>query len=272
MKKEKLLIIGASSYLGVRLFFDLKKHFKVVGTFSSNRLSEDFIHLDITDKQRVENVIGAASPDIIIHVANNSSAKWCDANPDKAILLKQTAMAYIVRAANTCSVRVIYISMMGAIDQTNHYGKTKHESEKIIKRTKAGYLVFRPSLILGFNPNTTNGRPFNRLFKNLDGGVDAVYDASWKFQPTYVGHISEVIRACIEKNVWNRVITIAVPEMKSRFDTTKDILSLLGITVAPVDNQDTTLTTFKDHLTDLKKYKLPIYTYSQMIQYIHIHK
>lgn len=264
----KILILGASSYVGARLYFDLKSKFNIIGTYSTHQLSKEFSHLDITNKTKVKNVIGEIKPDVIIHVANNASAKWCDANPDKAVLLNQTATQYIVEAANEVNSKLIYISTMGAIQPSNLYGGTKQKSEEIIKTTRNGYLILRPSLILGYSPNTTNDRPFNRLLKNLDEGVPAVYDTSWKFQPTYIRHISEVIESCINKEVLSRSIVIGVPEMKSRYDTAKDILTPFGIKVTPIDTKDLTFEIFEDDLSELNELDLPKYTYEEMIKEI----
>lgn len=264
----KILIIGASSYLGARLYFDLKSKFEVKGTYSSHQLSKDLTQLDITNKADVERIILEFKPELIIHVANNASAKWCEANPEKAVLLNQTATQYLVNYANIVGSKIIYISTMGAIKPTNLYGKTKLKSEEIIKTTKNGYLILRPSLILGYSPNTFNDRPFNRLLKNLDENIPAVYDTSWKFQPTYISHISDVIKSCLNQNIINRSIVIAVPEMKSRFETARDILTPFGVQVTPIDEKDSTFEIFEDDLSELNELKLPKCTYEEMIKKI----
>lgn len=261
----KILLIGASSYLGARLYFDLKSKFEVKGTYSSHQLSKDFIHLDITNKEEVEKIITEFKSEVIVHVANNANAKWCEANPEKAVLLNQTATQYLVNSANIIGSKIIYISTMGAINPSNLYGKTKLASETIIKSVKNGYLILRPSLILGYSPNTSNDRPFNRLLKNLDEKTPAIYDTSWKFQPTYIGHISDVIESCINKNIINQSIIIAVPEMKSRFETAYDILTPFGVKVTSIDEKDSTFEIFEDDLSGLTELKLPKYTYNKMI-------
>lgn len=263
--KTKILVIGASSYVGARIYFDLKSKFDVVGTYSSSQLSKNLSHLDITSNEEVQKVIGDYKPTVIIHVANNASAKWCEANPEKAVLLNQTASQFIVDSANKVGAMLIYISTMGAIKPSNLYGRTKLKSEEIVKTTKNGYMILRPSLILGYSPNTTNDRPFNRLLKNLDEGTPAVYDTSWTFQPTYIKHVSEVIEACINKQILNRSIVIAVPEMKSRYDTAKDILTPFGIKVTPIDAKDSTFEIFEDDLSELNELDLPKYSYQEMI-------
>lgn len=151
------------------------------------------------------------------------------------------------------NAKLVYISTMGAIKPSNLYGKTKLKSEEIVKTVKNGYLILRPSLVLGYSPNITNDRPFNRILKNLDEDVPAIYDTSWKFQPTYIRHISEVIESCINKKIINRSIVIAVPEMKSRYDTAKDILIPFGIKVASIDAKDSTFEIFEDDLSELNE-------------------
>jgi dTDP-4-dehydrorhamnose reductase len=71
----KLLITGASSYVGARVYFDLSKIFEVVGTYHSSKLSEAFIKLDVTNKEDVGKVLEREKPDIIIHLAANASSK-----------------------------------------------------------------------------------------------------------------------------------------------------------------------------------------------------
>jgi len=225
------------------------------------------LYLDITQEAEVSKLIGEQRPEIIIHVANNADARWCEANPEKAIKLNQKATEYIVSATNSINAKLIYISSFEAIRPMNVYANTKKESEKIIAKTKEGYLILRPSVILWFSPNTTNDRPFSRLLKNLDQGTPAVYDTSRKFQPSYLGHICEVIDVSIQKKLWNEIILVAVEDLKSRYDTAKDILAPFGITVEVADKHDT-LPVVKEDLSKLKKLNLPAYSYDRMIQKI----
>lgn len=263
----KILITGASSYVGSRLFLDTSSSHETVGTYSQHQLSPKFLHLDITDKDEVGTLIAIQKPDVILHVASNPHPEWCETHPEEAKQLNLSGTKNIVDAANANNAKVIYISSFAAINPINVYAHTKKDSETIVKTTKAGYLNLRPSFILGFSPNTTNDRSFNRLLKNLDQGTPAIYDTSWKFQPTYLGHIRDVILACMEKSIWNHTIHITVPEHTTRFDSAKDILSPFGVTVSPVDNHDTT-PFIKNPLSELTTLNLPQCTYHDMIHKI----
>lgn len=263
----KILITGASSYVGARLFFDLSKIHETIGTYTQHQISQKFIHLDITDPNEVDAVISTHTPDIILHVAANPNPRWCEANPQEAQLLNIEGTRHIVQAANSHNAKVIDISSFAAICPINVYGRSKYESEQLTKTVTNGYTILRPSFVLGYSPNTVNDRSFNRLFKNLDEKTPAVYDTSWKFQPTYLGHLSKVILACVDRKIWNETIHVTVPEIKSRFDTARDILTPFGIDVQPVNDHDTT-PLVKNTLEELKKFNLPQYTYNEMIKEI----
>jgi dTDP-4-dehydrorhamnose reductase len=260
----KILLTGASSYVGARLYFELIKKFELIGTYFGNKLSKDFIRLDTTNREEIKSIIQDYKPEIIIHAAANANARWCEANPDLAISLNQKSTEYVVDSANRINARIILISSFSAKETVNVYGITKSESEKVVKENKAGFIILRPSLILGFSPNTVNDRPFNRLLKNIDKKTEAIYDISWKFQPSYLGHVSRIIEEVIKRNILNEIIPIAVPELKTRYDIARDILKAFNIKVLPVNKNDNT-PIITDNLNILKKYKLPEYSYKEMI-------
>ena len=261
----KILITGASSYVGARIYTDLKKKFGVIGTYCNNQLFPELEYLDIRDKIAVEKFVQKNKPDIIIHVAANASGSWCEKNPEQALAINKEGTKNIADAANNINAKIIFISSFAVMDSQSLYGQTKIEGEKYIKNTRAGYIILRPSLIVGFSPNTTNDRPFNRFLKNITEKTPAIYDTSWKFQPTWLRHVSEIIKLVIERGIINEVIPISVPEIKTRFDIANDVLPEFNIKVIPEDKKDLT-PNFSDDLKKLKELQLPFYSYNQMIQ------
>lgn len=260
----KILITGASSYVGARLFLDLSKVHDVIGTYKGSKLSDKFIPLDITDAADAKRVIDKQQPDIILHAAASADARWCEANPEEAVKLNQESTRNIVEIANKAGSKIIFISSYAAINPINVYGRTKHESESHVKHAKNGYIILRPSLIIGFSPNAVNDRPFNRILKNLDQKTEAIYDTSWKFQPSYLGHISEVIIDVLSRKIINETIPIAVSDLKTRYDIAIDILKPFNIDVVSVDKQDNTPVVVED-LKKLDKLNLPKYSYEEII-------
>lgn len=264
----KILITAASSYLGARIYFDLKKKFDVVGTYNTNKLSEKFIQMDVTNREEVFRIIKLNKPDLIVHAAANPDSKWCEENPKLSEEINVGGTKNVVDAANSVGAKVVYISTLAALDKSFVYGKTKFLAEEAAKKTKAGFIILRPSVIIGISLNSTNSRPFfNKILKNLDEKTPVAYDTSWKFRPTWIGQISEVIENIIEKKIKNEIITITVSEPKSRFDVARDILSEFGVFAEPKNDNDKVPLKELDQIK-LKEFGLPIYSYSEIIEKI----
>lgn len=260
----KILITGASSYVGASIYSRLKDKYSVAGTYYSHRLFPELERLDITNKKDVMNFVLAKKPDMIIHVAANASGGWCEKNPEQAIEINQLGTKHIADSANAVNSRVILISSFAVANTDSLYGRTKIASEQYVKEVKAGYIIMRPSLIVGFSPNTTNDRPFNRFLKNIIDGVPAVYDTSWKFQPSWLRHIDEVIEQILERGIINETIPVSVPELKTRYDIAKDILPKFNVPVTSEDKHDRT-PAFSEKLNKLEELRLPQYSYDEMI-------
>lgn len=90
---------------------------------------------------------------------------------------------------------------------------------------------------------------------------------SWKFQVTYVGHISEVILVCLDRAIWNQLIPVTVKGLKTRYETARDILTPFGVEVSAVDKHDT-LPVLEDDLHILHELSLPQYAYEQIVDRI----
>ncbi len=260
----KILITGASSYVGASIYSTLKEKYSVIGTYNSHKLFPELEILDITDKRKPLKKVSTKKPDVIIHVAANASGGWCEKNPELAVAINQQGTRHIVDSANAIESKVIFISSFAIADTDSLYGRTKIAGEQYVKEVEAGYVILRPSLIVGLSPNTTNDRPFNRLLRNITEGTPAVYDTSWRFQPTWLRHLDEVIEEILEREIINETIPVSVPELKTRYEIANDLLPKFGIKATPENKHDST-PTFSEKLNKLKELKLPQYSYSQMI-------
>lgn len=264
----KLLLIGASSYVGARIFFDLKNSHDVVGTYCHNPLSHSFIKLDITDKKDVSEVFHAIKPEAIIHVANYPSPRSAINNEENFTKLNDTGTTNVVESANEIGAKIVFISSQAANVATDIYGKLKAKSETLVTTTSAGYLILRPSLILGMSPNITNPRPFNRILKCLDDRTTVgAFDTSWKLQPTYIGHLSYIIEKTITDNTWNKSIPVFIDTLVTQYTIARDILDPFGVHVTQ-DDQHISIPPSNDDLSILNAFNFSPHTYSEMIDVI----
>ncbi len=173
----------------------------------------------------------------------------------------------LVKGANKIGAKFIFISSAVVFDKLDMYGQSKVFGEKWSSQVQAGFLIIRPHLIIGYSPNTVNDRTFNRFLKNLREKVPVVYDTSWKFQPTYIGHLSEVIKKYIEGKITANLVSVAFDVFKSKYELASDVLKPFGIKVIGVDQQTRRMQTGMN-LTEFKKLNLPIRTYGEMIKKI----
>lgn len=265
------MITGASGYVGARLYYDLSKaKFNVIGTYSTNRLSDQFEQLDITDRDKVKDLIRVNKPEVIIHSAALASSKACDDKPDKAIAINELGTHNIVEAANYFNIPVIYVSATVAEQKHSMYEQTKFKGEELVKGVDAGHVTLRPSVIFGMSPNTETKKPFNQMLGNIEGKAspqELAYDNSWFFQPTWIGHISEIIISLRDRRITNsdKEIPVVVPEMKSKFEIANDILPKFGKNPT-ISNEKSWRERIRYDLNGLIRLELPTYTYSE-IQY-----
>lgn len=264
----KIILIGASSYVGARIYFDLRDKYKIIGTYNNNPLSDSFTKLNITNEEEVSRVFNEIKPDIIIHVANYPSFRYAVNNENNFIKLNDNGTTYVVENANEIEAKIIFISSQAANNPNDIYGKLKVKSEALVATTKAGYLILRPTMIVGFSPNTINPRSFNRILKCLDDRTTiGEFDTSWKLQPTYIGHLSQVIEKTININSWNKVIPVFIDKLVTQYQIAQDILNKFDIKVGQVD-QHINIPPSKDDLKEFNSFDLFPHTYKEMIALI----
>lgn len=205
---------------------------------------------------------------MIIHVANYPSPSNAKDNEENFTKLNKQSTKFLVDSANKNNSKLVFISSQASINPTNIYGKLKLESEEEIKTVKAGYLILRPSLIVGYSPNTTNKRTFNKILGVLDeSDLADKFDTSWILQPTYLGHLSQVIDKFIESNKWNIVQSVYINEQTTQYQMASDILKEFGKKAESIDFK-LNIPLSKENLTEFKKLNLKPKTYKEMIEVI----
>lgn len=263
----KLLLIGANSYLGARLYFDLKHTFNTIGTYHTTSLSNNFLKLDITNEEEIKKIFQEHKPDIVLHTANFASSRNAINNENSFEEVNLKATEFIVNSANEYNAKVIFISSFAALNTSDVYGEFKLKSENIVKRTKKNYLIIRPSLIVGFSPNTVNDRPFNRILRCIDSNQKAEFDTSWEFKPTYIGHVSQIIEQAVSKNIWNQTIHVIIDETVTQYQLATDILKAFNISVSPIDKK-MKMPEQKVDLSNMNQFSLLPNTYHSLIETI----
>jgi UDP-N-acetylglucosamine 4,6-dehydratase len=151
MKKETVLVTGATGFLGKHLVRHLlKSGYDVVGTGFSERGIKRFEREAIGDVKiycldigsgytNIKNILENHDVDFIVHAAALKHVGICEDNPSRAATVNIFGSMNVVRAAKECNIKnVIALSTDKSIDPSCTYGMTKKIMEEIFKENNFG--------------------------------------------------------------------------------------------------------------------------------------
>lgn len=260
---HKILVIGASSYVGARLYVDLKNAgLAILGTHNQTELFSENVRLDITDRAQVDVLFSNFRPNIVVLVAAFSNQASVDHNPSKAEEVNIRGCEYVSIAAKSWGAPLVYISTEAVFHQTG-YGELKRRAEEIVKENSISYLILRLGMCFGGSPNKVNDRPHNRLIRALEKREPISFDSSLKFYPTYLPHLSAVLIELIKYEHWKDTIAVICSEPTNRYEIAKLVLQNIQVNEVKTENVPP-LPPLSD--MDLKRLGLPTLHTSKMLQ------
>ena len=159
-----ILITGGAGFLGGSLASILSLQIKTIITYSTSPVNQNghfiLLHLDITDKKKVEDLFCRYRPDVIIHTAAIANAAICENNKQYACSVNVCGVENIAIAAEKVNARLIYISTDNVFsgnkkfyaeedgaEPSCFYGRTKLDGENIVISVCSDYCIARISLV-----------------------------------------------------------------------------------------------------------------------------
>jgi len=211
----KMLITGASGFVGGHLVTQAQKKYQVHALFNKNRIHINNVYARLFDLSRVDQIEGLLneiSPDVIIHTAAIANPDRCEADPDSATMVNVKATEQLARWAEKNGVRFIFTSTDMVFDgkrgnykesdQPNpisFYSNTKVAAEKIITENNSNYVIARVALVYGIGI-TRHSSFFETMLAKLKKGdsITLFYD---QFRsPILVDNLAEGLLEMIENN------------------------------------------------------------------------
>lgn len=140
-KLRSIGIIGASGFLGGKLYSDLRLNANVVGTYNSNS-KPGLVKLDIALEEEVKAFFEKYKFDILLIPGGITYPDVCENNKEEANRANVIGIKNIMKY---CNCKIIYFSTdyvfdgkigkyseYDALNPVNYYGYTKVEAEKVI--------------------------------------------------------------------------------------------------------------------------------------------
>jgi dTDP-4-dehydrorhamnose reductase len=158
LQRALILLVGASGFLGSRLFAELSKQRRVIGTYYS-KPDRDLVFLDTSDRKQVAALLRDLRPDILIDCGGMTRPDACECQPTRAY---QVNVEGVANVAEFCGCKAIYFSTDYVFDgekgqyaenddpnPINQYGWTKREAERIALGARPDNVVVRIAGLYG---------------------------------------------------------------------------------------------------------------------------
>lgn len=209
-KKPKLLLTGASGFLGSVLLDSLAGKYEVVGCAHSQGGAQ--FHLcDLTDATAVKSLMREVQPDVVVHTAALTNVDVCEKEANQAFRLNVEATRYLSSFAMELAApaKFVYISTDQVYDgqgphvesdiaPNNVYALTKLWGEECVRQIPNS-VVLRTNFF-GFSSRGPAG-----LIKAV---IDAAHSSRGMtlftdvlFSPLFIGHLSNIIVDVLDQDI-----------------------------------------------------------------------
>ncbi len=163
MRTKKVLITGCGGMLGSAIYpYFLLRYKHVVAT--DKVADEDWLtELDVRDYDSLSYMFRDFRPDIVLHLAAETSLEYCETHKDTAVDTNASATETIGRLCNEYGATHVYISTAGVFNGTKTefyteedrpdpimvYGQTKYDGEIHALKTCPRTFVVRAGWMMG---------------------------------------------------------------------------------------------------------------------------
>lgn len=229
---RKVLIIGASGFLGWNLARALRGSCRVTGTFNRNPVEIAGCRmemLDLASKDGAASLMRGLSPDAVLNAAAVIDVDFCERERERAAAVNADGARTVAGLAAELGARMIYFStdmvfdgregMYGEEDPphpVNWYGETKLAGERWTNDRCPGAVIARLALMYG-GGGPAHGSFLQWMLRRLGGGegVDLFTD---QFRtPTFVGDVCLAVSRMIERPGIAGLYHLAGPERMNRY-------------------------------------------------------
>lgn len=209
-------------------------------------------HLDVRDRDEVRAVARRERPDLVVHLAAETSLELSDEVPDHAWLTNTVATRYVALEARRMRIPMVYISTAGVFDgekegayteydqpnPLNMYGRSKYEGELAVRELVDEHYVIRAGWMVGGGA-AKDHKFVARILAQLRSGATTIHAVTDKAgTPTYAPDFARCLLPLIESELFGLYHMVCGGE-GTRYDVAARILQLLGrddVHLVPVDS------------------------------------
>jgi dTDP-4-dehydrorhamnose reductase len=239
--RQRLLIIGATGFVGSRWAHRAKEHFEVFQAARSAADRDDSVSIDITDPGSVGRAFDRARPDLVTHLAALSDIDRCEREPELAERINYQGAVYVAEQCAQRSARLFYTSTDAVFDGSrgiyyehdeptppNWYGQTKARAERAILERVPSAVVIRLSLVLGRGLGGPGNSYLEKVAGNLAAGKPIITPTYEVRNPIDVGTACRFFEELALQPDATGIFHIGASDKMSRYDLARAIAVQLG--------------------------------------------
>lgn len=182
----KILITGATGFLGKKMCSILERHYKVIGL--SRHQTGNSENVDLLDYSRLSAFISLRKPDIVVHTVAVPDPDTCDANQQAAYRINVETTENLCKICGEQGIKLIFISTDYVFDgestepyrpedprePKNYYGYTKVLAEDAVKRLRES-LIIRIPILYGHNDDNDKETFVTKVLSQLRDSKGPIY-------------------------------------------------------------------------------------------------
>lgn len=238
----RLLILGASGFVGSRWARAAARHFEV---FQAARHvpgdASQWLAVDITDPASVNAAFETVRPQQVTLLAAISDIDRCQREPALAERINVDGARNVAEACARFEARLLYTSTDAVFDGTrglyreddppsppNFYGETKARAERIIAERLADALIVRLSLVLGTSVSGGGNSYLEKVVGNLRAGNEIISPTYEYRNPLDAGTLAEFLLELTANRQARGIFHAGASDKISRFDLALAIARHVG--------------------------------------------
>lgn len=237
----KILITGSNGLLGQKLVsFCLEKNIPFLATSNGPNRNTDcpdasYKSMDITDRERVFEIVEDYSPSHIIHTAAMTNVDACETDPECCENINVTGTVNLVDASEKCgahfqllSTDFVFDGLKGAyveedkVNPLSEYATSKVKAEDYVKKNSSDWSIVRTIIVYGNGNNLSRSNIVAWAKSALEKG-DPLNIVDDQFRsPTFAEDLAAGCMAIAMRGL-NGIFHISGPEIMSIYELVERI-------------------------------------------------
>lgn len=271
----RILVTGAAGLLGSKLMELGSEQLQI---FGCDRVKPQGFYdgklylLDITERESVIDAVKDIGPDWVVHSAAITDVDFCETHQEIARKVNVEGTRNIADAAGLAGAKMVYVSSdyifdgkLGPYSEDDApnpigvYGRTKLDGEEEVKRSGAGSIIARSTVIFGHHALGLENFATWAISKLKIGEKIRVVNDQFG-NPTLADNCAQMILKLIEKNSYG-TYNVVGKDYVSRYDFALKIADSFGFDkklIVPVSSEELGQASRRPRMGGLKTDKIQV--------------